>query len=61
MSDHKHHHHHHHHHEDEASAFKRKNLLSMKRRKVIAKYAFMALCAVAVIIGIATVVVYMFT
>lgn len=61
MSEHKHHHHHHHHYEDEATAFKRKSLLSVKRRKALAKYGFMALCAVAVLMAIATIMVYKLT
>ncbi|MCR4810122.1 MAG: hypothetical protein K5896_09730 [Prevotella sp.] len=61
MSEHTHHHHHHHHKEDDASRFKRKSLLSLHRRKVIKKYAFIALCIIAVLMAIATVVVYRLT
>ena len=57
MSEH-HHHHRHHHEEDDASRFKRKSLSSIRRRKLIAKYAFWALCVLAVLMGIATIVVY---
>lgn len=55
------HHHHHHHHTDEATEFKRKSLLSIRRRKVLTKYAFGALCSIAVIMAIAVVVVYWLT
>ena len=61
MSDNKHHHHHHHHHTDEATEFKRKSLLSIKRKKIIAKYSFWVLCAIAVVMAIATIVVYKLT
>lgn len=56
--EHTHHHHHHHHREDGASRFKRKNLASIKRWKAIRKWSFRALCLVAIIMGIAVVVVY---
>ena len=52
---------HHHHKEDDASRFKRKSLSSIRRRKLIAKYAFWALCVLAVLMAIATIVVYKFT
>ena len=55
---HHHHHHHHHHHEDDATRFSRESLLSIKRRKVLKKWAFRALCAVAVIMAIAVAVLY---
>ena len=61
MSEHQHHHHHHHHKEDDASRFKRKSLLSIRRRKIIEKYAFWALCILAVLMAIATIVVYKLT
>ena len=35
--------------------------MSIRRRKKLAKYAFWALCAVAVLMGIATIVVYKLT
>ena len=57
MSEH-HHQHHHHHREDDASRFKRKSLLSIQRRKVMEKYAFVALCVVAALMGLATILVY---
>lgn len=61
MSEHHHHHHHHHHKEDDATRFKRKSLLSIQRRKKLTKIAFWLLCAIAVLMGIATIVVYKMT
>ncbi len=59
MSENEHHHHHHrHHHEDDGTRFKRKNLLSIKRRKTIKKWGFVALCTIAVIMGILVVLAY---
>lgn len=59
MAEQEHHHHHHHHRkEDDASRFKRESLLWIKRRKVIKKWAFRVLCALAVIMAIAVAVVY---
>ena len=58
MAEDKHHHHHHHHKEDDASRFKRKSLASIKRMKLIKKWAFRALCAVAVIMAALVVYVY---
>lgn len=55
---HHHHHHHHHEHEDDATRFKRENLLSIKRRKTIKKWAFRALCVIALIMAIIVVVLY---
>ncbi len=52
MAEESNHHHHHHHREDDATRFKRKSLMSIKRRKIIKKWAFRALCAVAVIMAI---------
>ena len=52
------HHHHHHHREDDATRFKRKSLLSIKRRKIIKKWAFRALCVVAVIMAVLVVLAY---
>ena len=49
---------HHHHQEDDASRFKRKSLASIKRWKIIKKWAFRALCAVAVIMAILVALVY---
>ena len=53
-----HHHHHHHHKEDDASRFKRKSLASIQRWKKIRKWAFRALCAVAIIMAILVMLVY---
>lgn len=56
---HEHHeHHHHHHHMDDASRFKRDSLLSMKRKKLFAKWLFRALWAVAFILLIVVVALY---
>jgi len=52
------HHHHHHHHYDDATKFKLRTLQWQKRRKKIEKYGFWILCAVAVIMFIAVLVVY---
>lgn len=54
----KHHHHHSHHKEDDATRFKRKSLASIKRWKIIRKWAFRALCLLAFIMGVAVVLVY---
>ncbi len=53
-----HHHHHRQHVEDDATRFKRKSLASIKRWKIIKKWAFRALCVVAVIMAILVVLVY---
>lgn len=58
MSEQNHHHHHHHHHEDDATRFKRKSLLSIKRKKIIRKWALRALCCLAVIMAILVVLAY---
>jgi len=50
--------HHHHHRIDSATMFKRKQLAAIKRRKVITKWLFRALCLVAVLMAIAVIVVY---
>ena len=57
MAEEQHHHHHHHHHHkiDGATKFKRKSLLAIERRKLIQKWAFRILCAIAVIMGLAAV------
>ena len=55
---HNHHHHHHHHYEGEASRYKRKSLASIKRNKIIARWAFRALCIVAAIMAVTVVVLY---
>lgn len=51
-------HHHHHHYEDDATRFKRKSLLSIERRKKLKKWSFVALCTIAVIMGILVVLAY---
>lgn len=55
---HHHHHHHHHHHEDDASRFKRESLMSIQRKKAIAKWLFRSLWVIAFILMIAVAVVY---
>lgn len=55
---HSHHHHHHHHKIDGATRFKRNSLRALKRRKIIARWAWYALVATAIIMAIAVVVVY---
>lgn len=58
MSENSEHHHHHHHRIDAATMFKQKQLQAIKRRKIIKKWAFRALVAVAIIMAIAVIVVY---
>ena len=53
-----HHHHHHHHHMDGASEFKRKSLLSIRRRKIIEKWGFRILLAIAAVLALAVVAAY---
>lgn len=55
---HEHHHHHHHHKPDAASLFKRRSLASLERRKTIEKVLKIALITIAVLLAIATVIVY---
>ena len=43
---------------DGASMFKHKQLQAIKRRKIITKWAFRALVAIAIIMAIAVIVVY---
>ena len=59
MAEETHHHHHHHQHwEDDATRFKRRSLASIKRWKLIKKWAFRALCVLAIIMAILVVLVY---
>lgn len=44
--------------EDDASVFKRKSLSAIKRRKIVAKWGFRILCAIAVMMGILLVLAY---
>ncbi|MBP5340541.1 MAG: hypothetical protein J6Z14_14770 [Prevotella sp.] len=60
MAEHTNHHHHHHHKEDDASRFKRLSLLSIKRRKIIKKWAFRILCCLAIIMAVLVVLAYTF-
>lgn len=49
MAEERHHHHPHHHHKvDDATRFKRKSLISIKRRKRLKKWLFGTLCVLAV-------------
>lgn len=52
------HHHHHHHHQDDATRFKRNALSSIRRRKLLEKWLFRTLWAIAVVLMIAVVLVY---
>lgn len=55
---HEHHHHHHHHKMDGASQFKRRSLMAIQRRKMIAKWSYRILTVIAVLMGIAVLLVY---
>ena len=55
-----HHHHHHHHHEDSAERFKKRTLMTAKRRKLIEKYLFRVTCLVALIVVLTCLYVYFF-
>ena len=56
---HHHYHHHHHHHKvDDATLFKLKSLASIENKKKLAKWAFRALCIIAVIMFLAVLFVY---
>ena len=52
-------HHHHHHKLDGASKFKRKSLLAIERRKKMTKWVWRFLCALAVVLAITVVVIYL--
>lgn len=51
-SGHQHHHHHHHHKKDGASIFKARSLAAIERRKLIAKWLYRLLVAIAIILVI---------
>ena len=53
-----HHHHHHHHRHDGASQWKRKNLLSIQRRKAFIKWLYRIMIAVAIILFGVVIVLY---
>lgn len=55
-----HHHHHHHHHEDSAERFKKRTLMTAKRRKLLEKYLFRVTCLVALIVVLTCLYVYFF-
>lgn len=57
MTEHKHSHHHHHK-MDGATRFKRKSLMAIERRKKFARFAWIALSTIAIILGIFVVVIY---
>lgn len=56
------HHSSHHHHEnlDDSEIFKRRSLSAHKRRKMLKKFTFMALCVLAAIVSLAVVFLYVF-
>jgi hypothetical protein len=58
--EHQHHHHHHHHKRDGASLFKEKSLNAIKRNRIIEKWLKIALCCVAVLMGLLVVLAYLF-
>lgn len=53
-----HHHHHSHHKRDEASRFKDRSLRMLEFRKKLEKYIKLALLLLAIIMGVAVVIVY---
>lgn len=53
-----HHHHHKHRRTDWATDFKHKSLNAIKRRKVIEKWLFLALCLIAFIMFVAVIITY---
>lgn len=55
---HHHHHHHHHHRHDGASQWKRKNLLSIQRRKTFMKWLYRVMIALAIILFIVVIIIY---
>ena len=52
------HHHHHHHKKDGSSSFKQKSLAAIQRRKLIEKVLKISLVVLAIIMGLAVVIVY---
>lgn len=56
------HHSSHHHHEnlDDSEIFKIRSLSARKRRKMLKKFTFMALCVLAAIVSLAVVFLYVF-
>lgn len=60
MSDNHHHHHHHHHSDRREYVSTNKTLLNQHRRKLIGKWLWWAMVAVAVVLGIAVIVLYKF-
>lgn len=52
-------HHHHHHKMDGASRFKKQSLNAIERRKIILKYSFRALIAIAIIMFLAVLAAYL--
>jgi hypothetical protein len=57
-STHSHHHHHHHHKKDSSSIYKHENLMAIERKKIIKKWLFYALCAIAAVMFLITVYLY---
>ena len=54
------HHHSHHHKVDDATRFKRKSLSALRRRKLIAKWLFHTLIAIAIVLAIYVAYIYLF-
>ena len=62
-NDHQHQHHHHHshshkHHVDDATLFQRRSLNSIKMQKLIAKWGLRVLLVIAILMVLATILVY---
>ena len=53
-------HHSHHHKVDDATRFKRKSLSALRRRKLIAKWLFRTLIAIAIVLAIYVAYIYLF-
>jgi cell division protein FtsL len=58
MAEHHHHHHHHQTHQDGATMFKLKSLKAIQRRKMIEKVLKAIVTVIAILMGIAVVIVY---
>ena len=54
-----HHHHHHHHHTSDTDKFKKRSLNAIKRRRLIKKWLFWFLVALAIVM--AAIVIYIYT
>ena len=58
MEQEQHHHHHHHHKKDGASLFKERSLANIRRKKLIEKVLKIALIIIAILMALATLLVY---